>query len=191
VDPATDPGWGPARADAFLLLIPLLRRRRLKKRSSAGDGLTVLRGYYLSYVMAIGMIGCVVVILETTAAEIRPSSEVFPLWVVVVAVGFATLAASRVVTPPLPCESESDLAAGYRQRFFLQIAFANVAALTGFMGVIMSAAGWMYPLGALFTAIGFAKLAPTAGNLRQDQEDLRRRGCTVSLMSALQLSESR
>ena len=104
---------------------------------------------------------------------------------VVVAVGLATLAAPRLLTRPLRCENESAPAESYRQRFFLRIAFAEAAALVGFIGFILSGAGWLYSVGALFSAIGFARLAPTSGHLRQDQEDLRRRGCNVSLISAL------
>ena len=77
------------------------------------------------------------------------------------------------------------MAEGYRQRFFVRIAFAQVAALVGFIGFILSSAGWLYPVGALFSAIGFFGLAPTSGHLRRDQEDLHRHGCNLSLMSAL------
>lgn len=184
MDPETDPGWGSPFSAALLGLLPGLSMRRFKKQVTAGHGLIALRGIYLSFVVAIGMIGGVVVILETT--EAIESTDVVPVAVVaVVVVGLATLAAPRFLTRPLRCEDESALAEGYRQRFFLRIAFAEAAALVGFIGFIVSGAGWVYPLGALFRAIGFAKLAPTSGHLRQDQEDLRRHGCNVSLMSAL------
>lgn len=183
VDPETDPGWGSPFSAVLFGLLPGLSVRRFKKQAAVGHGLIALRGIYLSFVIALGMIGVVVGILETT--EGIGSTDVLPVAVVVVAaVGLATLAAPLLLIRPLPCESESALAEGYRQRFFLQVAFAEAAALVGFIGFIVSGAGWLYPVGALFSAIGFARLAPTSGHLRQDQ-DLRHRGCDVSLMSAL------
>lgn len=184
VDPEADPGWGSPFSAALLGLLPGLSMRRFKKQAAAGHGLIALRGIYLSFVVAIVMIGGVVAILEAT--EGIGSTDVLPVAVVVVVVaGLATLAAPRFLARPLRCENELALAEGYRQRFFLRVAFAEAAALVGFIGFIVSGVGWLYPLGALFSAIGFARLAPTAGHLRQDQEDLRRRGCNVSLMSAL------
>lgn len=185
MDPDADPGWGSALSAAFLGLLPGLGIHHFKKQWAAGHGLIALRRMYVSFVVAIGLVGVVVAILETTADDIG-STGVLPVAVLVVAaVGLATLAAPRLLARPLRCENESALADGYRQRFFLQIAFAEAAALVAFIGFIVSGAGWLYPVGALFSAIGFAKLAPTSGHLRQDQEDLRRRGCNVSLMSAL------
>lgn len=156
VDEDSDPGWGSALRGAFLGLLPGLSLRRFKKQLSAGHGVIALRGVYLSFVMAIGMIGLVVAVLETTADDFG-STAVLPVAAIVVALGLATLAAPMLLTRPLRCESESALAEGYRQRFFLRLAFAEAAALVGFIGFIVSSAGWLYPVGALFSAIGFVE----------------------------------
>jgi hypothetical protein len=73
----------------------------------------------------------------------------------------------------------------YRVRFFLRLAGAESAALAGFVGYMVSSVGWLYGVGAFFTAVGLARLAPTARNLSLDQDDVRRRGCTLSLTAAL------
>ena len=70
VDPDADPGWGSPVSAAFLGLLPGLSMRRFKKQVAAGHGLIALRGIYLTFVIAIGMIGVVVAILETTAEDI-------------------------------------------------------------------------------------------------------------------------
>jgi hypothetical protein len=57
--------------------------------------------------------------------------------------------------------------------------------LVGFVGFILSNTGWLYALGALFTAIGYYRLAPTAAHLARDQDDMSAAGCRRSLVNAL------
>lgn len=99
--------------------------------------------------------------------------------------GGLSLAAPRLLRRSLSCDSEVALAAGYRKQFFLRVAFAEAAAIVGFIGFVASSDGWLYPLGAFFTMIGFVKLAPTKRHIEQDQDELRRLSCAVSLVSAL------
>lgn len=179
-----DPGWRRAVSGALLGLLPGWRVLRRRRRPSAVEGLTALRQVFVSFACAIGLIGAVVAVLEANGEGIGSVPEP-PVAVAVLLVGAASLGARRVLLRPLPCGSEAALATGYRQRFFLQIAVAEAAALVGFTGYILSSAGWIYPLGAFFTLIGFARLAPTARHLQQDQDDLRNQGCELSLVSAL------
>ncbi|MBV8985357.1 MAG: hypothetical protein JO248_13050, partial [Acidimicrobiia bacterium] len=70
-------------------------------------------------------------------------------------------------------------------RFFLRIAFSEVAALFSFEAFFVTYYWWAYPIGAAVAALGFRRAAPTAANLRHDQEILSRSGCARSLVSAL------
>lgn len=184
MDPDADPGWSGAVSTSFLGLVPGLGWRHRGKQSRAADGLVTLRVVYLSFALGFVLIGVVVAVLEGTGGTIGSAAEA-PVAVAVVILGLASLAAPRLVDRPLPCDDEPALAVGYRQRFFLRIALAEAAALAGFVGYLASSGGWLYPLGAFFTAIGFVRLAPTVGHLQQDQEVLRARGCGLSLTAAL------
>ncbi|MGH9277772.1 MAG: hypothetical protein ACRD12_06645 [Acidimicrobiales bacterium] len=156
------------------------RRRQL----GPGDGLTALRGLFLAFLGAFVLIGVVVAIQAAT--DDRAPGRVTPLVVVVVAVvGVVSLVASRVVGQPLLGETEPELAEAFRRRFFLRVALAESAALAGFARFMVSDAGWVYAVGAAFSLVGFAWLAPSARHLAREEEDLCRRGCTLSVTSAL------
>jgi hypothetical protein len=185
MDPDADPGWRPAVGDALKGMIPVWGPLTQKRRGT-GDGLLGLRVIFLSFVVALAAIGVVVTILEANDALGNTTPE-GPVAVVVAALGAASLVAGPALRRPLPCGSAVELAAGYRTRFFVQVAIAESVALAGFVGFILTGAGWLYPLGAAFSAVGFARLAPTAGRLRADQEELRLRGCSEPLVPALRL----
>ena len=86
----------------------------------------------------------------------------------------------------LPCESDAALAATYRTRFFLRIAFADTIVLVGFVGAFMRHRqlgllrrpwSWRFPR--------LLRAAPTRSALVQDQDELTARGCNLSLVAAL------
>lgn len=183
VDPTADPGWRTAVRDALLGLVPLWGLWYRKSRTDR-DPLVVLRSVYLTFVAALASIALVVVILDAAGEAVGRVGE-GQAAVVVVVVGLATLAAPRLIRRPLPCASSRQLAAGYRTRMFVDIAFAEAAALVGFVGFMLSGAGWIYLVGAGFSAIGFTRSAPTQRNLHEDQDELRRNGCTLALIPAL------
>lgn len=64
-------------------------------------------------------------------------------------------------------------------------AFANAAALVGFVGFFLADTWWLYPLGAAFAVVGFVRLAPTQSNIQRDQEALNLSGCGQSLIQVL------
>jgi len=89
------------------------------------------------------------------------------------------------VERPLICGDDQSLAASYRTRFFLRIAFAGVAALLGFVGFFLTYAWWTYPIGVVITAVGFHRAAPTAVHLAADQDQFSAHGCGRSLLRSL------
>lgn len=77
------------------------------------------------------------------------------------------------------------MAESYRKSFFSGVALGELVALVGFVASFVVGAGWHYLLGAAFSAIAFAWLAPTIGHLARRQEDLSRAGCEFSIRAAI------
>ncbi len=145
----------------------------------------LMRGFFLSFLVGLVLVGTAVVVLESYGGLIGTTPQ-FPVAVGLVVWGLVGLAVPTVLERPLNCEGDAELAQSYVQRFFLHVAFAESAALAGFLGFIFTGAGWLYPLGAVFTVIGFARIAPIAAKLEQAQAELRGAGCERSLLAALQ-----
>jgi peptidoglycan/LPS O-acetylase OafA/YrhL len=182
MDPGADPGWRSSLRYALFTLVPGWGLW-LRRRSGNPDGLVLLRGIFLSFTTALLLIGAVVVVLETTDGLDGAVSDTLASLVVAL-VGGASLAGSRLERP-LHCEDDARLAGSYTQRFFLRVALAEAAALAGFVAFVVSGSGWMYPMGALFSAVGFVQLAPTTRHLQEDQERMSGSGCARSLVVAL------
>lgn len=183
---ADDPGWSMVLGGIPASLIPTLAMRRFKRQAKKGDvdGLVMLRSVFAAFAAAIANIAVVVVVLRVTSSleSVLPS---VPVVLGVAVVGMATLAAVRFFTDRLDCSSDGALVGSYRTRFFLQLAFAESAALVGFLGFILTVQPLVYLVGAAFTAVGFTMLAPTAGNLAEDQYRLAAKGCPHNLTALL------
>jgi hypothetical protein len=187
-DPADDPGWRPVLSGAWMLFLPGVGRRVYRRRTGAQgtNGLTVLRALFLSFCFALVMVGVVVAVLTNTTPPVnRHRLNALPVAIGIVVVGGLCEVGRRLIERPLDCSDDLPLAGTYRTRFFLRIAFSEVPALVGFTGFILTARWWTYPLGLAFTAVGFARLAPTKPHLAQDQAVLDAAGCRRSLSAAL------
>lgn len=179
-----DPGWRRAVVDALVGLVPVWGMRHRKKGWQTSNGVSALRGLFLSFVTAIAMIGIVAWVLGRTRTKTGSAPVTF-LAILVVVAGVAALFGAQVFARPLRCDDEADLVASYRSRFFVRIAFAEAPALVAFAATVASGKSWLYAMGAFFAAIGFARVAPTAGHMAQDQEEVRRSGCGLLLLPAL------
>jgi F0F1-type ATP synthase membrane subunit c/vacuolar-type H+-ATPase subunit K len=185
---ANDPGWRPALGGSLWGLVPSIgiARTQAKVRRGELDGLVALRSLFIAFATALVLVGVVVVVLWTTA-DLEGSLDGGPVAVAVGLAGLVLLVASTVVGR-LDGTSEASLAESYRRRFFLRMGLSESAALLGFVGFILTDNPAIYPLGAAFSAVGFALLAPTAANLARDQEALRRDGTRTLLLQALRAS---
>jgi hypothetical protein len=185
-DPTNDPGWGGLLRAVAVGLIPLYGTQTLQRRAK-GDGLKTLRSLFLSFASAILEIGVVVIVLSTLGNLNRDKTGIPPglAAAVLVVIGIVTLTAGANVARALPTTDMAKLAAAYRVRFFLRIAFSESDALVGFVAFIITGRWWMYLLGAAFTAIGFARLAPTAASLAKDQDSIDVAGSSLNLIAAL------
>lgn len=178
-----DPGWG---SPWKMLLVLLPGGARMAARGST-DGLHLLRMLFMSFASAIVLFGVVLLLLGDSEIEDAPSPGPWALGLA--AYGIVALVATRLLERPLACDSDVALANSYRTRFFLRLAFSESVALVGFVLVFVVGPVWLYFLGAAFTAVGFARLAPTRGNLERDQEALQAAGCGRSVIGALRGAE--
>ncbi len=79
-----------------------------------------------------------------------------------VVAGLATQMTFSLIRRPLDCTDSGALAGSYfSRRFFIRLALSEVPALVGFVGFLLTTEPWLYPLGAAFSAVGFARTAPT------------------------------
>lgn len=184
--PDDDPGW-PVRRLLKTSVIPwygLLATRRLQE----SDGLVRLRYLFMAFVQAIVLMGFVTWVLYPTmyekASSLRPAAGLILAGLVAAVLG------SRFERA-LDCTDDASLASSYGTRFFLRIAFSEVAALLGFIGVFVTGRWWTYPAGALISLAGFSRAAPTRGKLVRDQERLQFEGCGRSLVNALRTAPGR
>jgi hypothetical protein len=177
--PDDDPGW-PLKPLALLgLFVPALAIRRAQR---SGDALVALRSLFMAFVGAVCLIGVVVLILgDMTDGDPRPEVSV----PIVICAGVASLVLPRVVKRPLDCSSPETLAATYRTRFFLRMAFSELPALVAFAVNISFGPVWVYFVGLGFALIGMATLAPTRRHLAHDQQQLNGNGCRYSLVTVL------
>jgi hypothetical protein len=179
-----DPGWGISWR-VLVMLVPgagiVYRRRRA--RSATVDGLVLTRQLFTTFCSAVILYG---VVVEALYSSSKPLSQ--PATGVAVGLLIAGAVAALVeprIERPLDCTDPARLAGSYRTRFFLRIAFSEVAALFGFVGFFLTYERWVYPVGAVIALLGFARAAPTASHLRDDQQTLVASGCSLSLVSAL------
>lgn len=152
-----DPGWGPVLRPMVWLLIPgvgfvLFRKYQLNHPT---HGLTLLRVLFTAFTNALVLIGAVIAVLVNVAHFRGGTLSAFPIAIGVTVIGVAGLAARQLFDRRLDCSDDLRLATTYRERFFLRIAFSEAASLAGFAAFILTSRWWLYPLGAVFTAVGY------------------------------------
>lgn len=143
----------------------------------------MVRQLFLSFAVAIGLFGFVLVQLQLASEDGSISTST--VLAVVGAVAAVAFVVERLVERPLDCSSESKLMESWRTRFFIRIAFGEAPALVGFAGAFLWGATSPYFLGAAATAIMFARAAPSARNIADDQAELYDRGCSQSLLTVI------
>ncbi len=171
-----DPGWPPL----WHALLPRLITRRF---GSTGT-LWSLRRVFLVFTLGLVYIGAVVLIVDTAGEDRIVSPAVMA--VIVVAVGCAgAVASSWMVRRFLRRVDTHPVLVAYPQLVLGRIAFAEFAALVGFVGFVLSNAQWVAMVGLLLTLAMFAPAAPTASAIRRLDERLRLHRPGISLTEAL------
>jgi hypothetical protein len=181
-DPEDDPGWKPTPR-MFLFILPgYLRFHHRPRAGEPVDGLETIRQVWLSFVSGAVLFAVVVLVVV-------PGTETKPLggWIA----GLAIVTLACVVALDVVGRRElvgadlAGLALSFRTRFFLLAALAEAIALFAFVATFVTGVWWVYWLFLPFTLYGYARAAPTAGHLRDEQQRLRDRGSSLSLVAAL------
>jgi F0F1-type ATP synthase membrane subunit c/vacuolar-type H+-ATPase subunit K len=181
--PDDDPGWPSLRSSLIFLLPGGIQYGMRRRRDEGIDGLLVIRQVFLSFVGALIGFGIVVAVLYQSSTPLKDPPVAFAAGLSVL--GIVGVAIEPRIGGPLNCTSDAALAGSFRTRFFLRMAFANAAALFGFVGFFLTYAWWPYPVGLGIAAFAFSRTAPTRGNLRREQERLVSTSCYRSLVRAL------
>jgi hypothetical protein len=167
------------------------------RSTQGGDqsGVQAVRMLLGGLAVAIVMIGIVLGVAFTTDGHLRvgqlrsPSATVITIALVVIGVGF--LAAGTRLERPLDISSERALVASYRSRFFLWIGLCETPAFLGIAAAVATGRFWLYLVGSVFAFIGYARISPTAGHLRRDQQSIDHRGSSLVLVAALDAMNKR
>ncbi len=108
-----------------------------------------------------------------------------------VVVGVVLHFAARAMERPLDGSSESSLVRSYQARMFIWVGLGEFPAFLSVTFVVLTGQPWLYLIGLAFALAGLARIAPTAAHLAKDQQELRRRGSTLSLTQVLSPMPSR
>ena len=112
----------------------------------------MLRQVFLSFCVALVLFGVVLAVIYNGEEPVQDSSTALVVGLLLLAA--VGLLVERRLEQPLRCEDDRSLADSYPTRFFLRVAFAEAAALFGFVGFFLTYAWWPYPVGVVITAVG-------------------------------------
>ena len=147
-----DPGW----RQALPAMIPLFGRVVASRRP---PHIIVMRALWLSFASAIVWIGVVTVLL--TSSSDATGSAVLGFAAIAVAAAVAAVGTVWARRRRARDDPHSNDAGAYRSYFFVCIAFGELPALAGFAFALAQSRTGTYFVGAAFTLIAFALVAPT------------------------------
>ena len=182
-DVPVDPGWRDAWVG--VLWVPTMFLFRWRVRNSKLPALLLSRRIFVMFATSVILFGSV---LRALGDSERPwtSKSAVVAGLIIAAFGLVGLFAMRkFVDPPMRCSDLASLAAAYRSRFFLRIAFANAPASMAFAYSFVTRRWWVYLFGLIPAAVGYVHAAPTRLAIEREWRDLDASGCDVSLLAAL------
>lgn len=178
-----DPGWRDAWTG--ILWIPTLFLMQQRLRRSKLPALILMRRTFVMFGGSLATFGIIRVALGSTDVG-WSSGSAATAGVAIVVIGLAVqFVVARFLDPPLPCGAPAAVAAGYRAKFFLKVAFAEAPSLFGFTLSFVSGFWWVYLFGLIPTGVGLVRAAPTRASVEREWRDLNDRGCDVNLLAAL------
>jgi len=177
---AVDPGWGEAMRKIPVALLPT---RGMRLAAGSGDGLTVMRIAWITFTVAMVLVGVVVVVVDQTAPGGGVDGRV--VGGVVLAIGVFAQVVSNKFVPDVEGATMPSARGTAQRAFFVRVAFAQPAVLLGFMGFAISGNVAVYALGFVVGLAGMLDAAPTAGWIEKGQTQLKASGSDVELLAAL------
>jgi multisubunit Na+/H+ antiporter MnhG subunit len=163
-----------------------IRRELERARKGSVHGLVALRAIFVHLTTMAVLAGALLaVVIATSNKNSRSSGEVIAACIAVVVLSSASLVAGARMSQKLDCASDTSLARTYVAGFMLRLAFANLCIIIGVLGAQFANEWWLVLLGAFFTTLGLARLAPTYSRMRLEQVELNTTGCNRDLVAAL------
>ncbi|MEQ8841708.1 MAG: hypothetical protein RIB98_12070 [Acidimicrobiales bacterium] len=178
--PNSDPGWGDALKRVPAALVPT---RGMRMAAGGTNGLTIMRLVWITFVASMLLIGVAVFAIDRALPGGGADGRVVAMVVAGLGV-FAQVAAIRFV-PAITGTTMPAVRATAQRAFFLRIAFAEPAALLGFLGFVLSGNAAVYVVGFVVGMAGMADAAPTASWIADGQKELQASGSDVELLAAL------
>ena len=163
-------------------LVPFARVAWFRRELGVGLGLGDLWMLLLSF--AVSLLTMPVVLSFIIRGSV--TAEHVPLWLPIglAATSLASLAGVLWArSQPMDTSSMAKLA--YRAAFFMGTAFAQTAALFGFVAVFFVSQLWPYLVGLPVSLIGLALVAPTRRDLERRQQQITAAGSPLELREAL------
>lgn len=175
----TDPGWRPVLKVLPTLMIPFFGMRTMTMQDS---GLQATRLLWLVFVNAIVLLW--VPVLALGATDGAPVSVGVGVGVTV-AVGVGLLVASLRFAPSIDGSSETELARSFQRLTLIRIAFAEAAAIVGFICFLLTGSWVVYGTGFVIALVGMWLAAPRRPVLASLQDDLHTSGSELHLIRVL------
>jgi hypothetical protein len=161
----------------------LIPTRGMRVALGSTDGLTVMRMAWVTFTVSMVVIGVLVAVIDA----VLPGGGVDGRLVAAVVIGlgvFAQVLSTKFV--PAVSGSTMPMARATAQRaFFIRVAFAEPAALVGFLGFVVSGNVAVYAGGFIVGLAGMYDAAPTTAWIARGQEQLSDSGSDVELLDAL------
>ena len=177
---AVDPGWGDAVKKLPLAFVPT---RGMRMAAGSSNGLTTVRVLWLTFTMAMVLIGIVVVLIDQTAPG--GGADGRGVAAVVAALGVFLQVISTKFVPPVAGSTMREVRETAHRAFFLRVLFAEPAALFGFMGFVLSGNVAVYAIGAVIGVAGMFDAIPNSRWIDESQQALRESGSDVEFLAAI------
>jgi hypothetical protein len=134
---------------------------------------------------AVTVVGFVPLLVALDARVLqRNEVPLAPVAAALAVVGALSLVGGRRWVPQLRPETTDvgELLVRYRSRHFAQLAWAELPLLAGFGAVLLLGGdAWVFGIGAVASAAGFALAWPTDRTVQRDEEALRAAGSRIEL----------
>lgn len=177
---AVDPGWGAAARRAPLILVPT---RGMRSALADDNGLVVMRMVWITFVAVMVVIGALVVAIDRSLPGGGADGRVVAAGVA--GVGIFLQVVSTKFIPVIAGKKMAAVRSAAQRAFFIRVAFAEPAALLGFMGFVLSGNVAVYAVGFAVGLAGMTDAAPTGRWIAAGQAELAASGSDVDLLAAL------
>lgn len=175
----SDPGWRPVIHLLPKMFIPFVGMRSMATQPSALVALRMLSLYVALAIVPVWAVAIVIV------ADLDQAQSVGMSVAFAVAAGVVSVAVGRMLAARVGYRSAEAFAHSYPRNMMFQLVASGMAALAGFVLMVLSASLWPYAVGFAFTCVGLALSFPTAGRLAREQQAADKTGSSIDVVTVL------